>query len=250
MNARRRLLGLLLPPTAWLALFVLVPTAVVAGAAFSQEGWQFLAHADTWALLGRSFGVAALSTGLCLAVSYPVAYYIAGCPPGRRNLLLFLVVFPFWTNLLVRTYALMFVLRPLGILYTPAAGVIGLVHSFLPFMILPLYASIEKLPRKLLEASQDLGASPWRTFWSVTIPLTMPGIGAGCILVFIPAVGIFALPELLCGERLTLVGNLINILFKDNPRSPAGAALTLVLMVSTLTLTWVYHRIRKTEGLV
>jgi spermidine/putrescine transport system permease protein len=234
----------------WLAVFVLVPTGVVAMAAFSGEGGRFLAHADTWGLLGRSFGVAALSTGACLVVSYPVAYYIAGCPPKWRNILLFLVVFPFWTNLLVRTYALMFVLRPLGLLYTPAAGIIGLVHSFMPFMILPLYASIEKLPKRLLEASQDLGASPWQTFWKVTVPLTLPGIGAGSILVFIPAVGIFALPELLCGERLTLVGNLINILFKDSPRSPEGAALTLVLMVSTLALTWVYHRIRKTEGLV
>jgi spermidine/putrescine transport system permease protein len=250
MRSARRFLGLLIPPTAWLTVFLLLPTAVVATAAFHEEGWRTLLNADRWTLVGRSFGIAAVSTALCLIVSYPVAWFIATCAPKWRNVLLFLVVFPFWTNLLVRTYALMFVLRPLGLLYTPAAGVIGLVHSFLPFMILPLYASIEKLPKRLLEASEDLGASPWRTLWKVTVPLTMPGIAAGCILVFIPAVGIFALPELLCGERLTLVGNLINILFKDNPRSPEGAALTLVLMVSTLALTWTYHRLRKTEGLV
>ena len=247
---RGRFLGLLLPPTVWLAVFVLVPTAVVATAAFHEEGWSTLVNADRWLLLGRSFGVATVSTALCLVCSYPVAWFIATCPPRWRNALLFLVVFPFWTNLLVRTYALMFVLRPLGLMYTPAAGVIGLVHSFLPFMILPLYASIEKLPKPLLEASEDLGASPWRTLWKVAVPLTMPGIAAGCILVFIPAVGIFALPELLCGERLTLVGNFINGQFQDNPRSPVGAALTLVLLVATLALTWTYHRLRKTDGLV
>jgi spermidine/putrescine transport system permease protein len=250
MRSTRRFLGLLVPPTAWLVVFLLVPTAVVSSLAFSRDGVETLKEAGTWILLTRSLGVAAISTALCLVVSYPVAYFIAGCTPKWRNFLLFLVVLPFWTNLLVRTYSLMFVLRPMGLLYTPAAGIIGLVHSFLPFMILPLYASIEKLPPRLLEASQDLGASPWRTFWKVTVPLTMPGIGAGCILVFIPAFGIFALPEILCGEQLTMVGNLINIRFEKDPRSPAGAALTLVLMVSTLVLTWTYHRLRKTEGLV
>jgi spermidine/putrescine transport system permease protein len=245
-----RFLGLLVPPTAWLVLFLLVPTAVVAGLAFTAEGWSALKSGDHWILLARSFGVAALSTALCLVVSYPVAYFISGCTPKWRNFLLFLVVLPFWTNLLVRTYSLMFVLRPLGLLYTPAAAVIGLVHNFLPFMILPLYASIEKLPKTLLEASQDLGASPWNTFWKVTVPLTMPGIGAGCILVFIPVFGIFALPEILCGESLTMVGNKINLLFKNDERSPAGAALTLLLMLTTLALTWIYHRLRKTEGLV
>jgi len=242
--------GLLLPPTAWLVVFLVIPTAVVAAMAFSPEGLKALGDGATWALLGRSFAVAAVSTALCLAVSYPVAYFVAGCGPTWRNFLLFLVVLPFWTNLLVRTYSLIFVLRPLGLYLTPAAGVIGLVHNFLPFMILPLYASIEKLPKRLLEASQDLGASPWSTFWKVTVPLTMPGIAAGSILVFIPAFGIFALPELLCGTSLTMVGNQINLLYKNDPKSPGGAAFTLVLMVSTLALTWTYHRLRKTEGLV
>jgi len=246
---RGRLLGLVLPPTAWLAVFLVVPTAVIASLAFSPDGLAALKVADTWTLLGRSFGVAALSTALCLLVSYPVAYFIATCNPRWRNFLLFLVVLPFWTNLLVRTYSLMFVLRPLGLMLTPAAGIIGLVHSFLPFMVLPLYASIEKLPKRLLEASEDLGASPWSSFWKVTVPLTMPGIGAGCILVFIPAFGIFALPELLCGTTMTMVGNQINLLYKSDARSPGGAALTLVLMLSTLALTWTYHRMRKTEGL-
>ena len=246
---RGRLLGLVLPPTAWLAFFLLVPTAVLAAAAFSHDGMEALRRADTWILLGRSFGVAALSTAVCLGVSYPVAYFIAGCSPKWRNFLLFLVVLPFWTNLLIRTYSLMFVLRPLDLMHTPAAGIIGIVHNFVPFMILPLYASIEKVPQRLLEASQDLGASPWSSFWKVTVPLTMPGIGAGCILVFIPAFGIFALPEILCGTTMNLVGNRIDQLFHSDEGSPRGAALTLILMISTVALTWTYHRLRKTEGL-
>lgn len=244
-----RFLALLLPPTAWLALFLLVPTAVLAGAAFSEEGLRQLGNATTWLLFWRSLRISVLATALCLLAAYPVAYFIAGSPPRRRNLLLFLVVLPFWTNLLVRTYALKFVLDPLGWTNTEAAVVLGLVQSFLPFMILPLYGSIEKLPRRLLEASEDLGASPARTFWKVTVPLTAPGIAAGCILVFIPVLGIFALPEFL-DERTPMVGSQINLYFTTNRNPRAGAALTLILMLFTIGLTGLYYRFRKTEGLV
>ena len=150
----------------------------------------------------------------------------------------------------MRTYALMFLLRPADLLYTEGAVVFGLVHSYLPFMVLPLYASLEKLPRRLLEASQDLGASPFRTFWSVTVPLTLPGIAAGCILVFIPVLGAFATPELMGGAHVRMVGSQINLYFVQARNAAAGSALTLVLMVLTIGLTWAYHRVRKTEGLV
>jgi len=180
-----RFLALLLPPTAWLVVFLVLPTAVLAVSAFSTDGLRALGQAGTWLLFWRSFWIAVVSTAACLAVSYPVAYFIAGCRPKWRNLLLFLFVLPFWTNLLVRTYALKFCLEPFGWSDTGAV-IFAIVQNFLPFMILPLYASIEKLPQRLLEASQDLGASPARTFWRVTVPLTMPGIAAGCILVFIP----------------------------------------------------------------
>src|SRR5947207_3138532 len=127
MSPKRRFLGLLIPPTAWLVVFLLIPTAVVTTAAFSEEGLGMLGQKGTWILLGRSFGVAVLSTAICLAVSYPVAYFIATCTSRWRNLLLFLVVLPFWTNLLIRTYSLMFVLRPLHLMHTPTAGIIGIV---------------------------------------------------------------------------------------------------------------------------
>ena len=242
-----RFLSLLLPPTAWLVVFLVLPTAVLAVSAFSADGLRALAHPETWQLFWRSFWIAVVSTAACLAVSYPVAYFVAGCTPRWRNLLLFLVVLPFWTNLLVRTYALKFCLDPIGWSNTGAV-IFAIVQNFLPFMILPLYSSIEKLPRRLLEASQDLGASPARTFWKVTVPLTMPGIAAGCILVFIPVLGVFALPEFI-NERTVLIGSQINLYYGQG-NTGAGSALTLVLMVFTVALTWVYARVRKTEGLV
>jgi spermidine/putrescine transport system permease protein len=242
-----RFLTLLLPPTAWLVVFLVLPTAVLAFTAFSADGLKALGYAGTWLLFWRSFWIAIVSTAVCLAVSYPVAYFTAGCSPRWRNLLLFLVVLPFWTNLLVRTYALKFCLDPIG--WTDTSAVIfAIVQNFLPFMILPLYSSIEKLPKRLLEASQDLGASPARTFWKVTVPLTMPGIAAGCILVFIPVLGVFALPEFI-NERTVLIGSQINLYYGQG-NAGAGSALTLVLMVFTVALTWLYSRLRKSEGLV
>jgi spermidine/putrescine transport system permease protein len=246
----RRALALLLIPAAWLAVFLLVPAAVLTVRSLGPEAARTFAEATTWRLLGRSFLIAGVSTALCLGVSYPAALFIAGCRPRWRNALLFLVVLPFWTNLLVRTYALMFVLRPAGVLYTEGAVVFGLVHSFLPFMILPLYVSIEKVPPRLLEAAQDLGASPWGAFWKVTVPLTMPGIAAGCLLVFIPLVGVFALPEFIGGTAVPMVGSQINHCFVRSDNPGAGSALTLVLMLFTAVLTGLYYRLRRTEGLV
>jgi spermidine/putrescine transport system permease protein len=244
-----RFLALLVPPTAWLVVFLVIPTAVLALAAFSRDGWNALCEPVTWLLFWRSFRIAVVATGLCLLASYPVAYFIAGCSARWRGLLLFLIVLPFWTNLLVRTYALKFCLDPLGWSNSESAVVLALVQSFLPFMILPLYSSIEKLPKRLLEAAQDLGASPSRTFWTVTVPLTLPGIAAGCILVFIPVLGIFALPEFI-SERTPMIGSQINLYFMKNRNPGAGSALTLILMVLTVTFTGLYSRFRKSEGLV
>jgi spermidine/putrescine transport system permease protein len=143
----------------------------------------------------------------------------------------------------------MYLLRTQDLLYTTGAVVFGLVQSFVPFMILPLVTSLEKIPPRLLEASQDLGASPWGSFWRVTVPLSAPGIAAGCMLVFIPVMGIFALPEFLGGAKVSLVGMQINLLFKQDSRSAAGSALTLVLMLFTAGLTALYARYKKSEGL-
>jgi spermidine/putrescine transport system permease protein len=242
----RWLLG---PPVLWLVLFLVFPTAILASAAFSAAGFETLGRASTWLLLGRSCGYALVSTVLCLLVSYPAAYFIAGCPSRWKGILLFLVVLPFWTNLLVRTYALMYLLRQMDLLYTRPAVVFGLVQSFVPFMILPLVTSIEKVPPRLLEAARDLGASPGRAFWRVTVPLTAPGVAAGCMLVFIPVMGIFALPEFLGGAMVSLVGMQINVLFRQEARSAAGSALTLLLMLFTAGLTALYARWKKSEGL-
>jgi spermidine/putrescine transport system permease protein len=248
-TSRGPLLGLLLPPTAWLAAFVLVPAAVVAAQAFSGEGLRQF-NADTARLLGKSLLIAAEVTLVCLLAGYPVAWFIAGCSPGWRSALLLLVILPFWTSVIVRTYALIFLLRPIGWYLTIPGVVAGLAHSYLPFMILPLYVSIEKVPKRLLEAAQDLGASPWRAFWSVTVPLTMPGIAAGCLLVFVPVLGSFATPELLGGSRAVMYGSQISFHFTTGQNPAAGSALTLVLTGLTVALTWLYARLRKSEGLV
>jgi spermidine/putrescine transport system permease protein len=246
----RRLAPLLAPPVLWLAAFVVVPAAFVAGAAFSEEGLDYLKRPQTWALLGRSGLYAAVTTVLCLLLGYPAAVFIAGCGARARGLLLFLVVVPFWTNLLVRTYALLTMLWWVGAHHTPAAVLVGLVHSFLPFMILPLVASLEKVPPRLVEAARDLGETAWGAFLRVTVPLSAPGIAAGCLLVFVPALGIFALPEYLGGASVVLAGMQINLLFTQEPRSPQGAALTLVLMALAAAGTFVHARLKKSEGLV
>ena len=170
-----RFFALLLPPVAWLAIFLVLPTAVLAASAFSADGLQALGRVETWLLFWRSFWIAAVSTAACLAVSYPVAYFIAGCAPKRRNLLLFLVVLPFWTNLLVRTYALKFCLDPLEWSDTGAV-IFAIVQNFLPFMILPLYASIERMDKSLVEASYDLGHGKTSTLFRVIIPSVAPGL--------------------------------------------------------------------------
>lgn len=245
---RARFLGLLLPPTVWLAFFLLVPTAVLAVSAFTPEGLERFGDPVTWRLLGRSLWIAAASTVLCLVVAYPVAAFIAGSPPRRRNLLLFLVVLPFWTNMLIRIYALKTMLIPLDLTRGQTAVIFGIFHSFLPFMILPVYASLEKVDRRVLDAARDLGASPVAAFWKVTFPLTLPGVAAGCLLVFVPALGIFALPELFEGS-VRMIGSQIEFYFKENhPRE--GSALTLILMLFTIGMTWLYTRLRRTEGLV
>jgi spermidine/putrescine transport system permease protein len=232
-------------PSAWLLAFLALPAALLARQGLSAEGLAVFADASVWALLARSAGVAALVTVLCLAVAYPAAAFIAGCSPAVRALLLLLVLLPYWTNLLARTYAMTVVLRPLGVLYTPAAVVAGLVHSFLPFMLLPLVSSLERIPASLLEAARDLGAGPAQTFRNVTLPLSLPGIAAGSFMVFVPVLGIFALPEILGGASLPLAGMEINTRFKQDPASPAGSALTLALLAIMALPALVAWRLRK-----
>jgi spermidine/putrescine transport system permease protein len=209
-------------------------------------------------ILLRSFGLALATTVLCLLVAYPVAYWLGLLAPARwRNLLLVLVILPFWTSFLVRMYAWVFMLRteglvnlllgrfgvpPLPLLYNDFAVLLGQVYGELPFMILPLYASIEKLDRSLLEAAADLGALPVRTLLRVTLPLTQPGIVAGSVLVFIPSLGAYLAPDLLGGARTVYIGNLIQSQFAVARDMPFGSALSFLLSLLVLALLFAFRR--------
>jgi spermidine/putrescine transport system permease protein len=209
-------------------------------------------------VVARSFGLALATTVLSLACAYPVAYWLGiKVPPRWRNGLLVLVILPFWTSFLVRMYAWIFILRTegllnlvlghlglpgLNLLYNDFAVLVGQVYGELPFMILPLYASIEKLDRTLLEAAADLGAGPTRSLWRVTLPLTRPGIVAGCVLVFIPSLGAFLAPDLLGGARTVYIGNLIQSQFAVARDMPFGSALSFLLSLLVLALLLVFRR--------
>jgi spermidine/putrescine transport system permease protein len=214
----------------------------------------------------RSLWMALVTTLLCLVVGYPIAYYVAVLAPARRkNLLLALIVIPFWTSFLIRTYAWMLILRseglvntllghygltaqPLELLYNNFAVMIGLVYGELPFMILPLYASLEKLDLSLLEAGNDLGANAVSTFWRVTVPLTMPGIVAGIILVFIPSLGQFVVSDLLGGAKTILLGNLIQNQYAVARNKPFGSAIAFELMAVVMALLLAYALYTKKKG--
>lgn len=261
-----RLRRLFLAPSAatMLALFV-APMAILlaygfltrgayggTGMPWTLENWARLPDPLYIGIVLRSFGVAAVSTLLCLVLGFPLALFIARS--GRRkSLYLALVILPFWTSFLVRTYAWMFLLRdtglvntvllatgvieePLPLLYNYGAVILGLVYGYLPFMVLPLYATLERLDKCLLEAAADLGATPWQALWRVLVPSSMPGIRAGSILVFIPCLGAYLTPDLLGGGKTILVGNLIQNQFTTARDWPFGAAVTLALMAVVMLL--------------
>ncbi|MCI0612344.1 ABC transporter permease [bacterium] len=209
----------------------------------------------------RSLWMAILTTALCLLIGYPISYFIAlRVKPSWKNTLLTLVIIPFWTSFLIRTYAWIIILRSEGLinqflmsigliqspietlLYSEFAVMLGLVYGELPFMILPLYASIEKLDVSLLEAANDLGANSFWTFFKVTVPLTMPGIAAGIILVFIPTIGTFITPDLLGGAKSILVGNLIQNQFAIARDKPFGSAICFGLTAFVLIVLLLYAR--------
>lgn len=213
-------------------------------------------------VLWGSLEVAFLTTLACLVFGYPFAYVVARSAPRWRNLHLLLIIIPFWSNSLIRTYAWIVLLRtegiinqvllglgliehPLKLLYHMGAVVLGLTYTLFPFMVLPLYASIEKLDKRLLEASSDLGAGPWQTFRRVTLPLTMPGVIAGSLLVFIPSLGLFFIPDLMGGSRTMLISNLIQNQFLAARDWPFGSAASVILMILTLVLIAVYLRLVK-----
>jgi spermidine/putrescine transport system permease protein len=238
-----------------------VPLCLVVVISFASRGtyggiiWSFsltnyldLLHPLYARILGQSLLMAAGTTLLCLIMGFPLAYHIARAAPRRQGIWLLLVMIPFWTNFLVRTYAWMFILRtegllntlllklgvittPIELLYSNTAVVIGLVYGYLPFMVLPLYAALERVDRTLVEAAWDLYATRWAVFWRVILPLARPGVIAGCLLVFIPSLGAFLTPDLLGGARSMMIGNLIQHEFLVVRDWPLGAAISCVLML-------------------
>lgn len=258
----------------WLALFVLLPNLIIVLASlltrdettliklpFTWENYARLCDPLYVSVIVHSLFMATVATILCLLIGYPFAMLIARQPKKRQRFMILMVIIPFWTNSLVRTYALKLLIgtkgvlntllltlglisQPLKILYTPLAVVLGLVYILLPFMVLPLYAALEKLDNTYLEAARDLGASPRQIFMRIILPLTTPGIIGGCVLVFLPAMGMFYVSDLLGGAKNLLIGNIIKSQFLNARDWPFGAATSVALTLLMGLLLLLYYRIR------
>ena len=279
-------------PYLWLLLFFLVPFAIVLKISFSSAviamppyepllhwasdkvveiklnlgNYMFLVQDDLyWKAYLNSIKVAAISTFFCLLLGYPIAYSIARSNPSTRNILMLMVVLPFWTSFLLRVYAWIGILKnngllnnllmwlgvidePLVIMQTDIAVYIGIVYSYLPFMILPLYSNLEKMDVTLLEAAADLGCRPWQAFYKITLPLSMPGIVAGCLLVFIPAVGEFVIPSLLGDPGMLMIGRVLWTEFFNNRDWPVSAAVAIALLLFLVIPIMYYQRAQDAEA--
>lgn len=279
----RRIIGAL--PLLWLALFFLLPFAIVLKISLADaliavppytellarsadgldlqgtlDNYRFLFTDELYALAFlNSLKIAAVSTLLCLLIGYPLAWGAARADARTRNLLLLLIVLPSWTSFLIRVYAWMGILgtngylnqlllglglvnSPVTLLRTDLAVYIGIVYTYLPFMVLPLYATLVKLDQQLLEAAADLGAKPWQCFWQITLPLSRAGIVAGCLLVFIPATGEFVIPELLGGADTLMIGKILWQEFFNNRDWPLASAVAIVLLALLLAPIALYYR--------
>lgn len=265
--ARAVNLLLFMAPMAIVLAYSLLSRGIYGGVErpWTLESYSRLVDPLYGVILLRSFWISALSTLLCLVLGFPLALFIARSG-ARRNLYLNLVILPFWTSFLVRTYAWMFLLRdtglintvlqslgfihePLPLLYNEGAVILGLVYGYLPFMVLPLYTTLEKLDKSLLEASADLGATPWTTLTRIIIPLSAPGIRAGSILVFITCLGAYLTPDLLGGSKTVMIGNVIQNQFTGARDWPFGAAASLGLMALVMVMLLVVLRRDKEQML-
>ncbi|CDL84344.1 spermidine/putrescine ABC transporter permease PotB [Xenorhabdus szentirmaii] len=259
----------------WLMLFVFLPNLMIIGTSFLTRDdanlVQMVFSLDNYTrlfdplyaeVLLHSLNMAVVATLCCLVIGYPFAFFLARMPKKLRPLMLFLLIVPFWTNSLIRIYGLKMFLstrgylndfllwtgiieKPLRIMYTPEAVVLGLVYILLPFMVMPLYSSIEKLDKPCLEAARDLGAGKLQTFIRIIIPLTMPGIIAGCLLVLLPAMGLFYVADLMGGAKNLLIGNVIKSQFLNIRDWPFGAATSICLTLVMGLMLFVYYRAAK-----
>jgi spermidine/putrescine transport system permease protein len=281
------------PPIAYLLVFFAIPALIMVLASFRTPGEfgglaplldadgkpdlnvdsyvRFFTEPVYAQIFVKSFVYALLTTLICLVIAYPLATLIAKSPKKHRDLLLLLVILPFWSNFLIRVYAWMIVLGPQAVLartvngfldwfgagpvpllFSGFAVLVCLVYVHLPFMVLPLYANLEKHDQALLDAAQDLGANAWQRFWRITFPLSLPGVYAGAALVFIPALGIFAIPDILGGPDDSLIGNVIKQQFLETRDWPFGSVLSIVLTVAALALAglaaWIGARSTRREA--
>jgi len=276
MNSRFGRWLVSLPPTLFLLLFFVAPSLIMVVASFRFPGeygglaplveqgqWQFTLETYRFffsdfiyaEIFVKSFGVALATTLICILLAYPLAWLIARSPKRHQDVMVLLAVLPFASNFLIRVYAWMIILgpqaavaratnsllgvfglEPVTLLFSPFAVLVGMVYVHLPFMILPLYTNLAKHDPALLDAAQDLGASAWQRFWKITWPLSLPGIYAGSVLVFIPVLGMFAIPDILGGTGDILIGNLIKEQFLGTRDWPFGATLSLMLTLAVLAL--------------
>lgn len=260
------------PTLLWLGLFFVIPLLIVVAVSFaSRTAYGQVIFDFTLAnyirftepmylsIFAGTLLVALATTVLTIILGYPLAYFIAQLPKAYQQAGLILVMIPFWINFLIRSYAWVIILRsqgvlnsfllsmgwidrPLQFLYNDTAVLLGMVYALLPFMVLPIYVSLEQLDRRLLEAASDLGASPWTAFRKITLPLTMPGIAAGTILVFISSLGMFVVPDVMGGAKSALIGNLIQNQFLSARDWPFGSALSIVLALLSLVLIILYYK--------
>ncbi|WJE53912.1 spermidine/putrescine ABC transporter permease PotB [Bacillus cereus] len=266
---------LALPTVTWLLIFFLIPLVFVLAFAFLQRGaYGTVEMQFTLENISRVFDplymntiwetvkIAVITTVLCLLIGYPFAYTITIVDRKYRSILLLLATIPFWINFLVRSYAWIVILRsqglvntlllklgiisePLNLLYNTPSVVLGMVYSLLPFMILPVYAAIEQLDKRKLEAAYDLGATPMKAFWHVTLPMTMSGVATGSILVFVSSIGMFVVSDVMGGSKVALIGNVIQNQFLGARDWPFGSALSIIVVLFSVLLIYLYYRATK-----
>jgi len=261
----------LLPTAAWFVIMLVLPLVVVLVFSFGARGAaggyspafsldNYLNLGARWAAFRNTLTLAPTGTALALLIAYPLAYYLAlKASPRWRTLLLILVIVPFWTSMLLRSYAWIFILGGKGLpallaalglghvqlINTPFAVLVGIVYGYLPLMVFPIYVSLERLDQRLLEASADLGSPPWRSFLSVTLPLSMPGVATGCMLVFILLMGEYLIPAILGGGKVYFVGNALVDLFLQSRNWAFGSAVAVALVVVMLVTVTIYMRLTR-----
>ncbi|WP_018751850.1 ABC transporter permease [Paenibacillus sanguinis] len=262
----------MLPVLLWLCLFLVVPMLIVVGISFmgrddlgnvvpgfNLESYKLFFDPLYLGIYWDTIVLSVLTTVLCLLLSYPLAYYIANAGPRMQTWGLVLITVPFWINFLIRTYAWVLLLRtqgvvnelllgagliqePLQMLYTKGAVLLGMVYTFIPFMVLPIYVALEQMDKKLLEAASDLGATRWKSFWHITLPQTKSGIMTGSVLVYVSTTGMFVVTDILGGAKAAMISNIIQSQFLGARNWPFGSALSVIFVITSLIMILLFNR--------